>query len=174
MVGMEISVAGNDSIRIKGKNVTLIADPASKSGPADISLSLKKGTIPLKVEGVRLQISGEGEYEVGGVKITGVSADSQIVFTGEVDGVRFVIGEAQALEKALSKLDETQVAIIKVLGSFNPQIITGLGPNASLLYGLHRDGALNELGKKELTPVSKYVVKKDLLAPEAEEIVALG
>lgn len=171
---MEIAIVGNDSIRIKGKNVILVADPKSKSVPADITLSLKKGTMPMKVLGVRLQISGPGEYEVGGVKITGVSTDSGIVFSGEVDGVRFVLGLASSIEKALSRLDETQVAIINVSGSLNPQVITGLGPNVGLLYGVGRDGALNELGKKELTPVSKYVVKKDVLSPEAEEIVALG
>lgn len=170
---MEIAIAGGNSIRIKGKNVILVADPAPKSGPADITLALKKGIAPQRAEGVRLAINGPGEYEVGGVKITGVETGGEVVFTGEVDGVKFVLGLASALEKALSKLDETQVAIINVSGNFNPQIITGLGPNIGLLYGPQKDQALSDLGKKGLTPVSKYVVKADKLVPEAEEIVAL-
>lgn len=171
---MEITSAGEDSVRLKGKNVIILADPTPKSGPGDIAISLKKGGVSAVVPNVKLSITGAGEYEVGGVKITGVNTSSQMVFTGEIDGVRFVIGDAKALEEALPKLDETQVAIIKVSEGFNSQIIAGLGPRVGVLYGPQKDSALNELGKKDLISVLKYVVKNDALAPEKEEIVALG
>lgn len=171
---MEIAVASENSIKIKGKNVTVISDPTSKSGPADIVFTLRKSSPLQRVDEARLLISGPGEYEVGGVKLTGISAGDHLVFTGEIDGVRFVAGDAKGIEEILSKLDETQVAVIKVSEGFNSQIITGLGPNVSLIYGPKRDDALNELGKKDLAPVAKYSVKNDALTPEKEEIVALG
>ncbi len=170
---MEIAKVGENCLRIKGKNATIIVDPSQKGGPADIALALKKAFSFPPTQGVRLTVVGAGEYEVGGVKVSGIDGGAELVYAGEIDGTRFVLGYCLAIEKTISSLDETPVAIINVSGSFNPSIIAALSPQVCVLYGPQIEEALAALGKKDLPKVSKYSVKVDKLASEGEEIVVL-
>ena len=170
---MEISKVSGNTIKIKGKNATIVVDPVSTlSGQANavLLMSKKSETSFPKIEDLHLTINGEGEYEVGGIKITGINVGDDVVYIGEVDGGRFVLGQSGAIEKALSKFDETQVLIVNAGQNFNTSIVSTLSPSAFVVYGEGSTQALKALGREGIQKVSKYSIKSDKLPEEAEFI----
>lgn len=172
---MEISIVSQNSIKLKGKIASIIMDPIENTSTQAFAVLLsKKSSLKFtKIEDLRLVIFGAGEYEVGGVKITGIPADDECVYSGDMDGGRFVIGSSKAIEKILSKLDETPIVIINAQENFNASIVSTLSPSVCVIYGEGKEQALKALGKESLPSTSKYSFKADKL-PDETEFVSLG
>lgn len=173
---MEISAVSSSCIKIKGKNATILVDPSDlrNKTEADAILLLKKGGIVKfpKVEGARLTVDGAGEYEIGGIKISAIQSGNFVVYSGETDGVKFVLGDSAGIEKLLSELDETSVLLANTSPNFSGSIVSSLSPSVIALYGDNKE-ALKILGKENAQKVSKLSIKKDKL-PQESEIVSLG
>ena len=89
---MEIVLLTQNSIRIKDKQASFVVDPQEKVS-ADAYLLLKNPAHVVKAEEETVIISGPGEYEIGGVKLSGIRAETNSVYSLNVGGVAVLVGD---------------------------------------------------------------------------------
>src|SRR5947208_751003 len=78
---MEISAIGSSSVKIKGKNAAIVVDPVSKVDAEIVIATQSLDSLALeKVGGARLVISGPGEYEVGGISVSGKASKGGVTY----------------------------------------------------------------------------------------------
>lgn len=172
---MEIAILPKQTIRVKTKQASLLIDPASANGKttADGILFLRDETaVPSNVSEYRLVIHAAGEYEVGGIKITGIGARGKVSYMLSVDGITVLVSCASLLEKPIEGNNDISIAIILADSSLNSASITALSPNVVVVYGEQATDAVKVLGK-EAAPVQKYVTTSEKL-PEEMEVVLLS
>lgn len=172
---MEIAILTQNSLRIKGKNVTLVTLPSSVTTktPADATLSLIAGESleNAKIEGSRVAINASGEYEVSGAKIVGMQSGDDVVYSMHIDGLNILLGAIEAIETVLDKLlDKHHIVITIVAGKLNEETITSLEPQVALLVGDSAKDGAKVLGK-EASPTSKYATTLEKLPAEMEVAV---
>lgn len=168
---MDLTVLDKNSIKIKGKKSTLVVDPSPKSPktPADAVLLLGKDGAVERVEGFRLVVNDDGEYEVGGIKITGESKlDSGIVYNLNIDATQTILARTSTLEKMTDTASEAQIAILNVDSSLNESIIAALEAKIIVLYGEKASEGLRALGKQDLPSTRKVTVGREKLPEESE------
>ncbi|MFH1833283.1 MAG: hypothetical protein ABH816_03955 [Candidatus Levyibacteriota bacterium] len=167
---MEIQLVGENCLRIKGKNSSLLVDPSmlKTKTPSDAVLLLKDCEFDSsKVEGSRILINGAGEYEFSGVKVSSLNHTYDLF----VDGISLILGKSSELEKIKAETKGYDIAIIHVDQKFDPSILTNIEPKVAIFYGeenkLKADSGLDS----SLKSVSKYVVKKESLPAELEKVL---
>lgn len=168
---MDLTLLDKNSIKIKGKRSSLVVDPSQKSPktPADAVVLLGKEGALERVEGARLVINDDGEYEVGGVKITGVSnLDSGTFYNLNIDNTQTILARTSTLEKVTDTANEAQVAILNVDSSLNESIIASLEAKVIVLYGEKASEGLKALGKQDLSSLRKVTVGREKLPQEQE------
>lgn len=167
---MDLTLLDKATVRIKGKKTSLIIDPDEKTPKtqADAILLLGKTDALGRIEGFRLVVNDDGEYEVGGVKITGNSSDSGIVYDINVDGTNVILAKTSTLEKLTDTANEAQVALLNVDSLLNEAIVAQLEAKAIVLYGERAGEGLKVLGKNDLSPSKKVSLGKEKLPEESE------
>lgn len=168
---MDLTILDKNSIKIKGKKSSLVVDPAPKSPktPADAILLLGPDGAIDRVEGSRLVVNDDGEYEVGGIKITGVSnLDSGIVYNLNIDNTPTILARTSTLEKMTDTANEAQIAILNVDSSLNEAIIAQLEAKVIVLYGEKSIEGLKALGRKDLPSTRKVTIGREKLPEEQE------
>lgn len=109
---MEITYVGLSCLRLRGRDVEVVIDPlpsgsrGAKLTP-DIVVRTEGETDPEKLRrraGQPQEVCGEGEYEIRGVTILGISAGATTIMRVEVDEVRVV-----ALGRLQRQLTEDEV-----------------------------------------------------------------
>ena len=178
---MEINWLGHSCFRIKGNKATIITDPYSP----DIGYSLGKPTADIVtvshrhpghsyvqgVSGEPRQISGPGEYEIGGVLILGMPAfhdeergekrGKNTVYLIEVDGISLChlgdLGHVLAAEQ-VEELEDADVLFLPVGGrstidaSVAAQVVRQL--ESKIVIPMHyKTEAIN----RPLDPVDKFL-----------------
>lgn len=173
---MEIAFLPGNSLKIKGKQATLIVDPADPKGKITGDAALLLGTshtAQIFREDVGVVFQGAGEYEIKGVKITGFKAEGETMYTISVDGLSIFVGKVSSSIKAKDKLHEHDIAAL-FADEVLPQATMGLvNPNVILFYGEKAGENTKAFGKEDVSPVNKYVTTKDKL-PQEKEFVILG
>jgi len=140
-VAVEITYLGRNCFRLKGREGSVITDPY----PPDSGFTLGKQSADLVtisrkddpgysyssgVTGVTMVLDAPGEYEIGGILVTGIAtkrADGtrNIVFIHEIDGIR--IGHlGLATSASIEDIKNVDVLLLPVGGS------NGLTPNAAI------------------------------------------
>lgn len=159
MVGlltMEISKIADSSIKIKGKNASVVIDPVGKVEAQIVIATKPEDSLALdKVEGVRLVISGPGEYEAGGVSVTGKKV------TG---GMTYQIFESNKIMFATSDSvggvpddEEFDCLVIEVTSAFKEDSLGSINRKCTVLYG---DLALLDLKSENQEKAVKVSLKK--------------
>lgn len=175
---MDLTLLDKATIRVKGKKASLIIDPGEKSPkqPADCVVLLNKDGALDRVENFRLVVNNDGEYEVGGIKITGNSVDdSGILYGLNVDGSQVILAKTSTIEKMSDIGNEAEIAVLNVDSLLNEGIVASLEAKAVVLYGEKAAEGLKALGKQDLSPVRKVTLGKEKLPQEVEtQIVWLG
>ena len=174
MGNMEIAIVSAESIRIKGKQTTFVVDPVATKAKvtADAVLFTKgSGVDTASVEGSRLTIAGPGEYEIGGVKISGVKSGETTAYYLSLDGVTVLVSPTSMLKNKESLRDVDLVAL-QVDSVVDQSALATVANGVALFYGGQAAENVKGLGK-EVQPVAKYVTTKDKL-PQEMEIVLLG
>jgi hypothetical protein len=169
---MEISVQSPMSLKLKGKHATIVINPYDKSTAYNAALligSPAKSDLKFNEEGV--VIDGPGEYEAGGVKISGTRVDGLTVYSLNVDGVDIAVGDIAALEKLHQKMKEHNVLIVHANTVQTATFITTLATNASLFYGVNSREVVDSLAKEEKKVVQKYQITAEKLPAETETIL---
>jgi len=199
---MEISWLGHSCFRIKGKQATVITDPY----PPDLGYSLGKLTANIVtvshqhpghsyVQGINDEprlITGPGEYEIGGVLITGIATfhdqergqkrGKNTVYLMEVDEVSVChlgdLGHVLTAEQ-VEEIDDVDVLLLPVGGvstinaPMAAEIVRQIEPKAvvpmhykteALSWELEPvDRFLKEIGVKEITSQQKLSFTKSNL-----------
>lgn len=169
---MEIASLSSTSIKIKGKQTTIIVDPSGKTaGDMVLRLTAFAEKLPV-VEGSRLTVSGAGEYEIGGVKVSATGRKEALAYTIRMDGLDICVSTPEGLKSAGEKLKEHHIVVIHANSTVEGSAVTTLAPSAVVLYGEQTVAAAKELGK-EVGKSSKYVTTLEKL-PAEMEVVVLG
>jgi L-ascorbate metabolism protein UlaG (beta-lactamase superfamily) len=125
---MEMTYHGHSCVRLRGREMTVVVDPPQTTLPG-----LAKGAQGLVVrtegqtdtdrlrarDGEIQEVSGPGEFEIGGVSILGLAAGETTVMRVAVDDVRVVLAgrlRRQLTEDEIDSLGHVDVLVIPVGG----------------------------------------------------------
>jgi hypothetical protein len=169
---MEISLLSPQSIRIKGKTGSFVVNPQGKiAGVNGIFLFKGMSVDKTKMDEEIVVIKGPGEYELGGVKISGIRVGGETVYSMSVDSVDILLGKAEELAKDHAKLKEHNIVILYVDTPTNASFVTALAPNVVLFYGEKSEESITNLAKDSFKRESKYVTTLDKLPTEMETVL---
>lgn len=173
---MDIQIFDNDTLKLKVKKTTLAVDPKPKVSKfdADAVLVIDSETDPTRVNQSRVTISGAGEYEVSGLKISGIKSEKDVLYGLSSENTGILVARASSLEKISSeKLGDYQIVVINADSDLNQSLITAMEPNVVVLYGEKRREGAKLLGKENASSSSKISISEDKL-PEELEVMILG
>jgi len=169
---MEISVQNTNSLKIRGKNAAVYINPQDKTSSYNMAILLcNPSKSNLKIKDEVVIIDGPGEYEAGGIKVSGLRSESETVYTINLDNIDILLGSSVALDKIHQKLKEHNIAIVCAESLGNVAFATSLGMNALLFFGDKAKEAIDSLAKEEKKTLAKYVITSDKLPVEAETIL---
>lgn len=172
---MDISIVGENSIKLKGKQATFIVDPVKEmpktSADAVVLLNGSNNIDVGRVTDYRIVIDGAGGYEVGGIKISGTKTPKGILYRLSIDDISIILGSAA--DAKTEGFNVCQVAVVNTTEDFNEISITALEPKITVLYGDKKTESAKKLGAENVTLVPKMTITKDKL-PEKMEVVVLG
>jgi hypothetical protein len=172
---MDIMILPGDALRVKGKNSTLVLNPTAGTTKTEAD-----GVILLdkflkfndsKIEGSRIKIIGPGDYEVGGAKITAISVFEKLAVRIDIDNVKVLIGNGEAIEKIQDKVEDSDILVVNADMKFNYSTLASLEPKVLMVYGELREEVSKSLGKESAEKMNKYSVTKDKLPPELQFIL---
>lgn len=170
---MEITSLSKTTIKVKGKRATVLVDPdmtLRAKTPADCVVLFQSNAFdPAKIEGNRLIIRGVGEYEIGGIKISGVKVGGKLFYQMHVDGISLAVTKSDNLSSARDGLTERDILVLQALENVDLSVIATLEPKVIIFYG---DTSSLE-GKADIIKSSKFTTTKDKL-PEKMETVLLS
>src|SRR5258708_4155859 len=173
---MEIAFLPQNSIKLKGKQKTLVIDPQflkSKTvADASLFLDATAESAEALVEGNSLTIQGPGEYEIGGIKITGMKSGEQVVYVLAMDGLDILVAKESALPKLKDTLGEYHIVVLQATGIADQSLVAALNANVLAFYGEKKEEIEKAFGVDNPTPIGKYVAAKDKL-PEDTQVVLL-
>lgn len=180
MVIMEITTVAKNILKCKGKSSSaLIAnslediEKLTKTTETDVVIFLTGSVFSLnneKVQNNRLIIAGSGEYEIGGIKISGYQTKEGIVYFLVVDEVEIFFGTAKS-SSSLDKKREAQVAVFLADGKVSDTFVTDLAPSYLVLCGEKADELGKEFGKEATLTTTKLVITREKLPEEMETVV---
>jgi len=173
---MDIQLLGKDSLKIKSKRTTIAVDlkSALQKIDADAVLIIDKTSDATRVNGSRITIDGVGEYEISGLKVSGIKSDKDIMYGLSSETMDAIVAKASALEKIpADKIGEYQIAIINVDSDLNQSVVTSIEPRVVVLYGEKAREGAKVLGKEEVTKTAKITITEEKL-PEEMDVILLG
>ena len=178
---MEIALLSSDSIRIKGKTSSIVINPENKSVAlqAAILIGDQQGKNFITSEGI--VIDGPGEYEVGGIKISGTrgkdnrlelsEASQEVVYSMIVDGVSIAVGTLSALAATQQKIKEHNIVLVMSLIELDASFITSIAISAAVFYGPEGAKVVSSFAKEGVREMPKYSTSFDKLPQEMETIL---
>ena len=162
---MEVAILGGQYIKIRGKHATIAINPDDKTSIYEAAIMLGNQT-GVKINDDAVVIDGPGEYEIGGIKISGIRSNGETVYSLAVDGVVTVLGSLDALSKVQTKLQDSHVVLVKVSDIIDASFVTSLAPNVLMFYGEKADEAVKTIEKEGIITANKYQVSYDKLPSE--------
>lgn len=167
---MEIALLPKSGLRVKGKSATIAIDPQDKSAYKAV-LAMTKSPDEVTKSDEAVSIFSTGEYEVGGMKISGTRVDNVTIYSIIVDSVDVLIGPLNALEKIHNKLQEHNIVVVNCDEVGNASFVTSLTENVTIFYGDKASEVAQAFGKENVKPMNKYSSTKDKLPAEVETIL---
>lgn len=167
---MEIALLPQNALRIKGKHATFVVNPQDKAN-YDAAILLGKSFAETTIIEEAVVIRGPGEYEIGGIKMTGTRVDTDVIFSLTVDGVEVLLGTIPALDKLQHKLKEHHIATVLCNSASNVSFITSLASNVIIFYGDEATSVSQAFGKEAVKALQKYQATVDKLPQEVETVL---
>jgi len=176
---MDVVLLDKNSIKIKGKNASIVIDPAAKMSKtnADGIIFLEgdgEGYDITRIDDYRVILKGQGEYEVGGIKISGQKSADKYVYNLVVDNLDVFLSKTSVLNKSHQEIRDYKVLILNIDSNIDQSLITSFEANLIILYG---EGASKEsgkaLGKGEVENAKKISVTNEKL-PAEMQVMILG
>lgn len=170
---MEIVSLSKMALKIKGKRATLVINPDSTLRgrvQADAVLAFPEITPDTtKIDDSRVILRGVGDYEVGGIKISGIKSGKHFAYTLFIDGISVAFADSNAIEGLRDALSGQQVLVLFVSEKVDMSPVSALEPRVVILYG---EKAAEIAPKEGVTTTAKFVVTKEKL-PEKMETMLL-
>lgn len=173
---MDIQVFDGTSLKLKIKKTTFAVDPKKtiQKFDADAVLMMDKTSDQDRINNFRVVINEIGEYEVSGVKVSGLKAEEETMFVFNYDNSQTILVKSSMLDKVSSdKIGEYNIAIINVDTVLNPSIVTAMEPRVIILYGEKSVEGAKALGKEGSSKSSKISILENKL-PEEIQVMLLG
>jgi hypothetical protein len=173
---MDFQTFGEDTLKIKSKKVNLAIDPREKISKFDAeAVLLTEGVFDAsRINDYRVIIDGPGEYEVSGLKISGIKSDGGIIYELISDNTNILVAKASVLEKIpTDKLDDYKIVVINVDSELNQSVIIAMEPRVVILYGQNKKEGAKKIGSESIPVSSKISLSEDKL-PEELEVMLLG
>lgn len=153
---MEVAIVKDNSLKIKGEKTVIVTDPISKI-EAQVVILTDSGNYELdKVEGTRLVISGQGEYEVGGISIVGKDVKGDIVYTLS-DSYNNVLIVPSSLVSKIQEENEYSCVLIKVVDEIKEDAFSVFNSKCFVIYG---NIDLAKLKSEDIEKTSKINLRK--------------
>jgi len=165
---MEIALLPKSVLRVKGKTVTFAINPQT-SVAANAVLMFTPGAENESEETVVL--NGAGEYEIGGVKITGLRNEKSVLYSMNIDGIEVVAGSIALLSAMQHKLKEHNVVVVNCDETADASFLTSLAINAVLFCGDNATEVAQGFEKEKLQKANKYSASLGKLPAEMETIL---
>ncbi len=165
---MEIALVQKSALRIKGKTATFVVNPET-SVAANATLLLDPSSEYTSDESVVL--SGAGEYEIGGIKITGTRNEKSVLYSMNIEGVDIVVGTISLLSAMQHKLKEYNVVVVDCGEVVDASFLTSLAINAVVFYGANAQAVAEGFEKEKLQTMNKYSASLGKLPVEMETIL---
>jgi len=179
---MDIAILGGNALKIRSKHASFVVDPVKTMSKVNADAILLLGNIDIDTSRVldkRIIIDGPGEYEVGGVKISGIKigppgrdAGHGIIYSLFLDSLRIILGKVSDISRIEDTTSSCQIALL-LADSDLKSIVAKLEPKIIVLYGEKKMEGAKLLGKADIQPVQKFTTTKDKLSEEIE-VVVLG
>lgn len=167
---MEIALLTKSGIRIKGKKATIAIDSQEKTA-FEAVLALTKTPDQLVVNEEGVLVFSVGEYEVGGIKVTGIRSESGMIYSVLVDNISVLVGKLASFEKMHSKLQEHDIVVVICEEEGSASFITSFASSVVVFYGPHAAITSSAFGKDAVKVQNKYTNTKDKLPVELETIL---
>lgn len=172
---MEFTVLAKNCIKLKGKQSSVIIDPQTLTtkNAADAVVFFSERALDekavAKIEGQRLLIEGPGEYEVGGIKISGIAHGETLEYIIRIDGLEILVARGELVRKDSGQ--ECPITVLLVEDTIETASLTALAPRVVILYGEKAKEGVKSLGKDEVVVQPKYQTTLEKLPQEMEVIV---
>lgn len=173
---MDIQIFDASSLRIKSKKTTLAFDPQKSIAKfdADAIVLTGKDNDPSRINNSRLVISGPGDYEVSGLKISGKGSLEEMIFELSSENTNILVAKTSILNNLPSdKIGDYSIVILNADEDLNQSVVTAMEPRIVILYGEKAKDGAKILGSENSSPVSKISVSEDKL-PEELEVAILA
>ena len=171
---MDIAILSGNTLKVKGKNSSIVINPTKETGKTDANCILKLVDLPdfsdSKIEGSRITISGSGQYEVGGIKISVFDIGKNLIARIDVESIKILVGRGEALEKIQEKVEDSDILLLNSEDKFNYSIVTSLDPKIVLEYGANVSELEKALGKSNSEKTHKFVTTVAKLPTELQFI----
>lgn len=165
---MEIALLPKSVLRVKGKTATFVVNP-QVAVAANAVLMFDPGAENDSEEAVVL--NGAGEYEIGGVKITGLRNEKSVLYSMNIDGVEIVVGSIALLSAMQHKLKEHNVVVVNCDETTDASFLTSLAVNAVLFTGENATVVAQGFEKEKLQTSNKYSASLGKLPAEMETVL---
>ena len=210
---MDITHLGHSSFKIKGKKAVVVTDPYEES----IGLKFPKTTADILtishnhrdhnatnlVDGELFIVDGPGEYEIKGVKITGIPSfhdtkeggerGKNIIFNVKIDGLWIChlgdLGQNELTNGQMERVNSVDILFVPVGGVYTidttvaSKIVSELEPKIVIPMHYHEEGSnlklepaekfLKEMGAEKAPASDKLTISKEKL-PEELAVVLLN
>ncbi|RJQ24849.1 hypothetical protein C4577_06925 [Candidatus Parcubacteria bacterium] len=154
---MEIIRINDESIRIKGKKISVVTDPDEKAeGDVFIYTTRSESRTSMANTEGKLVVEGPGEYEVGGVHFRVSSDNDNLIYKIDEDSNVLLLTSKSA--KKVEEGDYTAV-IIKAVEKLEEGDLSNFSSSNIVLYGKEENIALNDANLKRIPKVN--LKKKD-------------
>ena len=173
---MDFQILGQNSLKLKSKKVTLAVDPEAKISKfeADAVLLTDKTADLSRVNNYRIVINGPGEYEVAGLKMSGIKSDGGYIYELINENGNVLIARAGAVNKIpQDRLNNYKIIVLNADSELNQTAITAMEPSVVVLYGSLKTEGARKLGSSVTSESSKISISEEKL-PEELEVVLLG
>lgn len=148
---MDIAILSGNAIRIKGKKATIVIDSVKETNKTEADCILKLKDVPnftdSKIENSRITITGPGEYEIGGIKVSVLDFESKRIARLDVDLVKVLVGNGEVMGKVREKFEDSDVLVVDTSEKFNYSSLTSLDPKIVLGHGANAGELEKALGK---------------------------
>lgn len=168
---MEITSVSSTSLRIKSKQATIVVNPHDASATYSAAVIFQTEATKLKIAKDILVVNGPGEYEVGGLKISGTRYDENVVYTFVVDEVWVLLVDNKTLAKYHQKLQDMDIVIVSINSEEDPSVATNVANAAVLYIGDKANEVVTKYSKEGLTKTNKFSTTKDKLPTEVQQIL---
>jgi hypothetical protein len=184
---MEIVKLTGNALRIKGKKSTFLIDVTDlKKTEANAYLFLKEDVSKAGYSRETLLISGPGDYEISGAKVSALRIGKAMFYMLNIDGVKMLLTSASSVSLGKEKLDEQHVVLLDADTVIDQSAITNLSPVLAICYGEKATELAASLGKglgkkdadeegaskdADVKPVDKFSVTADKLPAELQVVL---